>query len=265
MRERKYVKFRVDMYEDTKLKIIDRKPERDLINYIWTRVVILAGKVNREGDLFMSKNIPYTIETLAIEFNRDIDHVELALNVLMELEMIEVTEHKVYRVKNFAKHQNIKVKEKVESNKISNSAEIEKEEVRNEEIKNEEIKSEEDLKNESQIAISEDISAGSKVGENDAKSIKIDEAANLEITHKDISGNKEGMTKEKDSDNLKNNKSIPIEVKRGKGKGRKKENASIIEVIDGDIDSINDNVSGFFQEERPLGKDERIIKSWTFD
>lgn len=73
MRERKYVKARVDMYEDTKLKIIDRKPERDLINYIWTRVLILAGKVNKEGDLFMSKNIPYTIETLAIEFNRGID------------------------------------------------------------------------------------------------------------------------------------------------------------------------------------------------
>ncbi|WP_077842306.1 phage replisome organizer N-terminal domain-containing protein [Clostridium beijerinckii] len=230
------------------------------INYIWTRVVILAGKVNREGDLFMSKNIPYTIETLSIEFNRDIDQVELALNVLMELEMIEVTEHKVYRVKNFAKHQNIKVKEKVESNKISNSAEIEKEEAINEAIK-----SEENLKNGSQIAVSEDISAGSKVGENDAKSIKVDGADNLEITHKDINGNKEGMTKEKESDNLKNNKSIPIEVKRGKGKGRKKENASIIEVIDGDIDSINDNVSGFFQEERPLGKDERIIKSWTFD
>ena len=208
----------------------------------------------------MSKNIPYTIETLSIEFNRDIDQVELALNVLMELEMIEVTEHKVYRVKNFAKHRNIKVKEKVESNKISNSAEIEKEEAINEAIK-----SEENLKNGSQIAVSEDISAGSKVGENDAKSIKIDGADNLEITHKDINGNKEGMTKEKESDNLKNNKSIPIEVKRGKGKGRKKENASIIEVIDGDIDSINDNVSGFFQEERPLGKDERIIKSWTFD
>ncbi|UYZ35323.1 phage replisome organizer N-terminal domain-containing protein [Clostridium beijerinckii] len=216
--------------------------------------------MNREGDLFMSKNIPYTIETLSIEFNRDIDQVELALNVLMELEMIEVTEHKVYRVKNFAKHQNIKVKEKVESNKISNSAEIEKEEAINEAIK-----SEENLKNGSQIAVSEDISAGSKVGENDAKSIKVDGADNLEITHKDINGNKEGMTKEKESDNLKNNKSIPIEVKRGKGKGRKKENASIIEVIDGDIDSINDNVSGFFQEERPLGKDERIIKSWTFD
>jgi len=42
MRERKYVKFRVDMYDDTKFKIIDMKPERDLIHYIWTRFITLA-------------------------------------------------------------------------------------------------------------------------------------------------------------------------------------------------------------------------------
>lgn len=179
----------------------------------------------------------------------------------MELEMIEVTERNLYRVNNFVKHQNIKMKEKVESDKISNSAEIEKEG-----IGNEEIKSEENFKHESTIDINEHINTGNNAGENDAKSIKIDEAANLEITHKDINGNKEGMTKEKESDNLKNNKPIPIEVKRGRSKGRKRENASIIEVIDGGIDTINDDdVSGFFEEERPLGKDERIIKSWTFD
>jgi len=46
MRERKYIKFRVDMFEDTKFKIIDRRPERDLIHYVWSRIVVLAGKVN---------------------------------------------------------------------------------------------------------------------------------------------------------------------------------------------------------------------------
>lgn len=112
MRERKFVKFRVDMYDDTKFKIIDRKPERDLIHYVWNRVAILAGKVNLEGELYLSKTIPYTLETLAIEFNRDVDAVKSAFDVLMELEMVELTEDKVYKVKNFAKHQNIKVKEK---------------------------------------------------------------------------------------------------------------------------------------------------------
>ena len=110
MRERKYVKFRVDMFEDTKFKIIDRMPERDVIHYIWTRIVALAGKINLEGNLYMSKNIPYTVETLAIEFNRDVNQVKLALNTFIKLEMVEVTGENIYKVKNFAKHQNIKVK-----------------------------------------------------------------------------------------------------------------------------------------------------------
>lgn len=111
MRERKNIKLRVDMNEDTKFKIIDRKPERDLIYCIWIKLLLLAGKVNKEGELHLSRNIPYTLETLAIEFNRDVEQIELALDVFLELEMIEVTKHNVYKVKNFAKHQNIKVKE----------------------------------------------------------------------------------------------------------------------------------------------------------
>ncbi len=46
MRERKFVKLRVDMHEDTKFKIIDRMEHRDLIHYIWIRLIALAGKVN---------------------------------------------------------------------------------------------------------------------------------------------------------------------------------------------------------------------------
>ena len=95
MRERKYVKFRVDMYDDTKFKVIDMKPERDLIHYVWNRIVLMAGKVNLEGDLYFSKTIPYTIETLAIEFNRDMAQIKLALDLLIELEMIELSEDKI--------------------------------------------------------------------------------------------------------------------------------------------------------------------------
>lgn len=103
MKERRYVRFRVDMYEDTKFKIIDRMPERDVIYYIWTRIVILAGRVNLDGNLYMSKNIPYTLKTLAIEFNRDENQVKLALDTFIDLEMVEVVEENIYKVKNFAK------------------------------------------------------------------------------------------------------------------------------------------------------------------
>ncbi len=114
MKERKSVKLRVDMYDDTKSKIIDTKDERDLIQYIWIRLIVLAGKVNLGGELFLSRNIPYTMETLAIEFNRDIEQVKLAMKVLMDLEMIEFTEDKIYKVKNFVKHQNIKINKNTE-------------------------------------------------------------------------------------------------------------------------------------------------------
>ncbi len=112
MSERKIVKLRVDMYNDTKFKIIDTMEERDLIHYIWTRLLTLAGKVNLEGELYLSKSIPYTIETLALEFNRSAKKVEIALKAFIDLEMIELGENNVYKVRNFAKHQNIKSKKK---------------------------------------------------------------------------------------------------------------------------------------------------------
>ena len=115
MKERRFVKLRSDMYSDTKFKIIDTKPERDTIHYIWTRLLTLAARVNLRGDLFMSRNLPYTIETLAIELNRSEEQIKLAIDVFLELEMIELVDGRIYRVKNFAKHQNIKVEEKAKS------------------------------------------------------------------------------------------------------------------------------------------------------
>ncbi|MGN2337037.1 phage replisome organizer N-terminal domain-containing protein [Clostridium cagae] len=110
--ERKVIKLKVDMYSDTKFKIIDTMEDRALIHYIWTRLLTLAGKVNLEGELYLSKSIPYTIETLALEFNRSAKMVEIALKVFMDLEMVELTKDSVYRIRNFAKHQNIKSKKK---------------------------------------------------------------------------------------------------------------------------------------------------------
>jgi predicted phage replisome organizer len=110
MRERRYVKFKTDIYDDTKTKIIDQKPERDFIHYFFARCIVLAGKADCEGDLFMAKDVPYTADTLAIEFNRDAALVKLALDVLIDLKMIEVSIDNIYKVKSFAKHQNIKAK-----------------------------------------------------------------------------------------------------------------------------------------------------------
>lgn len=231
MRERKHVKFRVDMYDDTKFKIIDMKPERDLIHYIWTRLVTLAGKVNLDGDLYMSKNLPYTIETLAIEFNRGIDQIKLALNVLIELEMIEFNEENIYSVKNFSKHQNIKAKEKIKSN---DNKEIAKNEKIQENESNKEIKSKENLI----ISI-----------ENEDLKNEIYDNGNL-----------------KSEANFHSQEHIPIllETKKNKKVSKKKKKESNIDTID----EKNEDKSMFCiyedNEERPLGEGESIVSVWAF-
>ena len=280
MRERKYIKFKVDMFSDIKSKIIDMKPERDLIHYVWMAFVLLAGKVNLDGDLYMSKNIPYTIETLSIEFNRGEDQVKLALNVLMELEMIELTENNVYRVKNFAKHQNIKVKEKIKATdkeeNIKNNKALVKENSIEEAADN---RGEVSL----EVAVNEDEMAENKTSKDKEKNIEENIIGNFKIIHKDINKNEDNISENNvcygKFNNSQDNIPILLETKKNKksNKGKKKE--VNIETIDEDIgDDVNDcfhegaedveddMICCFYDgdEGRPLGEGERIVNAWSF-
>lgn len=107
MGDAKWVKVEVNMFDDTKLKIIDKMPDRDSIQYMWTRFIVLGGKINYGGYFYLTDGIPYTIKTFAIEFNRSIEEVKNAIKVLKKLEMIEFTEDKVFKIKNWDKHQNV--------------------------------------------------------------------------------------------------------------------------------------------------------------
>ena len=65
------------------------------------------------GCLYINESMPYTMKTLAIEFDRAFEDVKLAFKVLRKLEMIEITENRTFRVKNWAKHQNVDGLEKL--------------------------------------------------------------------------------------------------------------------------------------------------------
>lgn len=109
----RWVKLTVGMFNDPKLKIINSMEEKDLINYVWVRCLLLAGQSNRDGSLYINDNISYTLKTLSIEFDRTLDEIKLSINILRKLEMIEITEDKVFRVKNWDKHQNVDGLEKI--------------------------------------------------------------------------------------------------------------------------------------------------------
>lgn len=248
MRERKYVKFRCDMYADTKFKIIDTKPERDLIHYVWMAIVTLAGKVDLEGELYLSKNIPYTVETLAIEFSRDIDMVKLALEVLIELEMVEVSEQNIYKVKNFAKHQNIKSK---------NKSDITEEQIGK---NKQEVKI--NGKVEKQIADITENKPEYKSKENEKDNTKNSEENNLKVTHKNDNSNKDNIITE--ANKPKENSPIFLEKEKRKKRSKKKKEDSSIGVTVTDDESEENGIMSWHEGERPLGEGETVIKKWSF-
>lgn len=109
----KWIKLAIDMFDDEKIKIIDSMPERNLIHYVWIRLLVQAGKTNSTGDIFLNENIPYTKEMLSIIFNRSIHEIELSLKVLSDLGMIEIDENDFINISNWEKHQNIEGMEKI--------------------------------------------------------------------------------------------------------------------------------------------------------
>jgi phage replisome organizer, putative, N-terminal region len=253
MKERKYVKFRVDMYEDTKFKIIDMKPERDVIHYIWSRIVMLAGKVNLEGELFLSKSIPYKIETLAIEFNRSIDQVKSALEVFLELQMLEVTEDNVYKVINFAKHQNIKLKEKEVSMH------------RDAEVKNREVALHKHLELDvnDKVKESEDISV-----KNAEESVEAAKGINLQGANRGDSITDDLIEGKRSGDNEQKDETLLLDIKKNRKRSKKKKaNIADINIIDGEIldeVAMDEEEDGFFEGDRPLKKDESVVLEWSF-
>lgn len=118
MAEVQWIKLKVGMFDDSKIKYIEALPERDTIITIWVKVLTLAGKYNEQGFIMLSENLPYNEEMLANEFNRPLNSVRLALQTFEKLGMIEQTQG-VIKISNWEKHQNIEGLDKIrEQNRL---------------------------------------------------------------------------------------------------------------------------------------------------
>ncbi|EGQ0302317.1 TPA: DnaD domain protein [Staphylococcus pseudintermedius] len=111
MAEVSWIKLKVGMFDDSKIKYIEALPERDTIITVWVKLLTLAGKYNEHGYIMLSENLPYNAEMLANEFNRPINSIRLALQTFQTLGMVEDVQG-VYKVTNWEKHQNLDSKSK---------------------------------------------------------------------------------------------------------------------------------------------------------
>jgi len=109
--EIKWIKITTGIFDDEKMKLIDTMPDNDALIVIWFKLLALAGKINDDGQVYVTKKIAITDEMLAAIFNRPVNTIRLALRCFKDFEMIEMEKH--INIINWDKHQNIEGMEKI--------------------------------------------------------------------------------------------------------------------------------------------------------
>lgn len=112
MADVRWIKIVTDIFDNRKIRQIEKMPEGDAIIVIWLKLLCLAGKVNDEGFICLTEEVPYTEDMLATEFNKPIQIVKLALVTFQKFGMIEVIDS-VYKVSSWEKYQNVDGLEKI--------------------------------------------------------------------------------------------------------------------------------------------------------
>lgn len=106
MAQVEWIKIRVDIFEDEKIRLIEALPEGDTMLVIWIKMLAHAGKINDRGYIYLKEGTPFTPQMLSIVYNRPQTVIDLALKTFQDFGMIEITERGIWIV-NWEKHQNI--------------------------------------------------------------------------------------------------------------------------------------------------------------
>lgn len=106
MADVKWIKLSSNIFDNTKIKQIEVLPDGDTIIVIWVKLLCLAGNINDNGFVYLTKEIPYTDQMLATQFNRPLTTVQLALNIFKQYGMIDIIDDILY-ISNWEKYQNV--------------------------------------------------------------------------------------------------------------------------------------------------------------
>ena len=93
MDEVKWIKMSTSLPNNRKIKQIRKLPNGDTIVLAWVFLMCLAGQINDDGMVYFTKEIPYTEEMLADEFDMEVNTIRLALNTFERFRMIEIVDN----------------------------------------------------------------------------------------------------------------------------------------------------------------------------
>lgn len=126
MADVKWIKLATEIFDNRKIRQIEGLPDGDAIIVIWMKLLCLAGNINDSGMVYFTKEIPYTDQMLAMQFNRPLTTVQLALKTFEQFGMIEVIEN-ILHISNWEKYQSVdRLSEIREYNRIAKQKSREK-------------------------------------------------------------------------------------------------------------------------------------------
>ena len=118
MPEVKWIKLAIDIFDNRKIKLIEKMPEGDTLIVVWLKLMCLAGTINDGGLVYLTREIPYTDEMLAVHFDRPLNTIRLALTTFEKFDMIEIIED-ILALSSWEEYQNVEGLDKIkEQNRI---------------------------------------------------------------------------------------------------------------------------------------------------
>lgn len=106
MSEIKWIKLQTDIFDNRKIKQLERLPDGDSLIVIWLKILVLAGATNDNGMIYFTPEIPYTDQLLSTEFNRPLSTVQFALQTFERFGMIEII-NEIIHVSNWERYQSV--------------------------------------------------------------------------------------------------------------------------------------------------------------
>lgn len=104
MADVKWIKLATNIFDNRKIRQIETLPDGIAVIVVWLKLLCLAGSINDSGMVYFTKEIPYTEQMMAAQFNMPLSTVQLAVRTFEQFGMVEV-EDNILHIANWEKYQ----------------------------------------------------------------------------------------------------------------------------------------------------------------
>lgn len=104
MADVKWIKLATNIFDNRKIRQIETLPDGNAVIVVWLKLLCLAGSINDSGMVYFTKEIPYTEQMMAAQFNMPLTTVQLAVRTFEQFGMIEVVDN-ILHIANWEKYQ----------------------------------------------------------------------------------------------------------------------------------------------------------------